>query len=137
MRTKLALIVACALAGAAVSAHEGHKHEEGKAAAKAVAAKAETVTLTGEVIDLSCYLDHGGKGKEHQKCAKACLLEKHIPAGLLGDDGSVVLLVSDHKHEKAFAPIAGWAAERVTVTGKKASQGGLTAILVTAAEKAK
>lgn len=132
MKTRLALIVAGALAGAAVSAHEGHKHEEGKAAPKA-----ETVTLTGEVIDLSCYLDHGGKGKEHQKCAKACLLEKHIPAGLLSDDGSVVLLVFEHKHEKAFAPIAGWAAERVTVTGKKASKGGLSAILVTAAQKAK
>jgi hypothetical protein len=115
--------------------HEGHKHEGH--GSKAAAADAATVTVTGEVIDLSCYMDHEGKGKEHAKCAKMCLLEKHVPAGLLGDDGSVVLLVADHKHEKAFAPIPGWAAERVTVTGKKTSKGGLNAILVTTAEKAK
>lgn len=129
---RLATVLAGLALAAGVRAHEGHKHAEHKAAPAG-----ETVTLTGEVIDLSCYLDHEGKGKEHQKCAKACLLEKRIPAGLLGDDGSVVLLVADHKHEKAFKPIPEWAAERVRVTGRKMQKGGLPALLVTGAEKAK
>ena len=137
MKTKMltSLVLTGALAGAlSVKAHEGHKHET---KAKAAAVDVKTVKLTGEVIDLSCYLDHEGKGKEHRKCAEACLLEKHVPAGLLGDDGSVVLLVADHKHEKEFAPIPGWAAERITVTGKRMNKGGLNAILVSSAEKAK
>lgn len=142
MQSKLPLLLGSMLVvGALGRAHEGHKHEahRNKAASTEQAAPADeaTVTITGEVIDLSCYLDHEGKGKEHAKCAKMCLVQKHVPAGLLGDDGSVVLLVADHKHEKAFAPIPGWAAERVTVTGKKATKGGLNAILVTSAEKAK
>lgn len=141
MQRKLPPLLGSMLVIAALGhAHEGHKHEGHKAhasAEQAAPADKATVTVTGEVIDLSCYLDHEGKGKEHAKCAKMCLVQKHVPAGLLGDDGSVVLLVADHKHEKAFAPIPGWAAERVTVTGKKATKGGLNAILVTSAEKAK
>jgi len=30
------------------------------------------VTLTGEVLDLACYLAHGGKGPEHAACAAKC-----------------------------------------------------------------
>lgn len=111
-------------------AHEGHKHEEGAQQEKAAAHQADAVTVTGEVLDLSCYLGHDSKGKDHQKCAKACLLEKHVSAGLLTDDGKVFALVSDHKHEKAFAAVGQLAAEKVKVTGKKIEKGGLQAILV-------
>lgn len=115
-------------------AHEGHKHE----AAKAEEAEAgEAVTVTGEVLDLSCYLGHGSSGKEHKKCAKACLVEKKVSAGLLTADGSVYLLVQDHKHEKAFKPVAELAAEQVTVSGRKVVKGGLQGILVSQVEKAK
>lgn len=135
MNKGLALILASALAGAlGVHAHEGAHPEQHHGSA---AADSKTATMTGEVIDISCYMDHGGKGKDHRKCAKECLLEKHVPAGLLGDDGSVTLLVADHKHEKAFKGIPGWAAERVTITGKRVEKGGLPAILVHSAEKAK
>ncbi|MBI4375417.1 MAG: hypothetical protein HY549_03110 [Elusimicrobia bacterium] len=130
-RTAVMSLAALALA-AGVWAHEGHKHEE-KAEA---AAPSETVSVTGEVLDLSCYLGHGATGKEHKKCAKSCLLEKHVSAGLLTADGTVYLLVSDHKHEKAFAPVGQMAAEQVKVTGVKAVKGGLQAILVHKVEKA-
>lgn len=134
MKMKTAFLSLSLLAATSLGlAHEGHVHGD----AKAAPAKPATTTLTGEVVDLSCYMDHEGKGKEHTKCAKACLLDKRVPAGLLGDDGSVTLLVADHKHEAAFKPIPGWAAQRITATGRLVKKGGLPALLVSAAEPAK
>lgn len=138
MRQKSLLTLAAALAAAltwsTARAHEGHEHgKEGKAAAET---KADVVELKGEVLDLSCYLGHGAKGKPHQKCAKACLLEKHAPAGLLTDDGQVYLLVPDHKHEAAFKPVGELGAEVVTVRGRKVASGGLPGIMVESVEKA-
>ena len=130
-KTALALAVALML-GVAAYAHEGHTH--GKEKAKK---KTDIVTVRGEVLDLSCYLGHGAKGKKHQKCAKSCLVEKHVPAGLLTKDGDVYLLVEDHKHEKAFRPVARLAAEYVQVTGKKVKKGGLPAIMVHKIKKIK
>lgn len=139
MRVKLtgfAVAIVAALAVAAF-AHEGEDHSKhGKGHAEAAAAApGEAVTVKGEVLDLSCYLGHASKGKEHQKCAKACLLDKKVPAGLLTADGSVLLLVPDHKHEKAFKPVGELAAETVTVRGRKVVSGGLPGILVESVEK--
>lgn len=111
-------------------ADEGHKHGE-----SAKGSPSQTVTLRGEVLDLSCYLGHGAKGKEHQKCAKACLVDKRVAAGLLTQDGKVYALVSDHKHEEEFAAVAPLAAEKVKVSGLKIEKGGLQAILVHAIAK--
>jgi hypothetical protein len=130
-----AVVVAAAVAvPLKLVAHEGHQHE----AAKAAEAEAgEAITVTGEVLDLSCYLGHGSAGKEHKKCARACLVEKKVSAGLLTEDGSVYLLVQDHKHEKAFKPVGELAAEQVKVSGRKVVKGGLQGILVSQVEKVK
>lgn len=141
MRAKLAGLAVAIAAGLAVAAfaHEGEDHgKHGKGHAKepaAAAAPGEAVTVTGTILDLSCYLGHGSKGKDHQKCAKACLLDKKVPAGLLTSDGSVLLLVPDHKHEKAFKPVGELAAETVTVRGRKVVSGGLPGLLVESVEK--
>lgn len=150
-RVPYAVAVLATIMGAAALrsvAHEGHGHDEADEAQAVEGdhaghqgmggkqAAGETVTLAGEVLDLSCYLGHGSTGKKHQKCAKACLIEKHVSAGLLTADGTVYLLVQDHKHEKAFAPVGQLAAEKVKVTGVKAMKGGLQAILVHKVEKA-
>ncbi len=139
MRVKLTGFAVAIVAGLAVAAfaHEGEDHSKhGKShSAAAAAASGEAVTVTGEVLDLSCYLGHASKGREHQKCAKACLLDKKVPAGLLTADGSVLLLVPDHKHEKAFKPVGELAAETVTVRGRKVVSGGLPGILVESVEK--
>lgn len=121
-----------AIAGSSAWADEGHKHQAHKHEGKAAA---EKVTLTGEILDLSCYLAHEGKGKEHKKCAKACLIEKHVAAGLLTADGMVYVLVSSHDNEKAFKTVGDFAAEKAKVTGRKVISGGLQAILVEKIEK--
>lgn len=128
------LIGLALVAGLAVyaQAHGAHQHE---AAKPHDGAAGEMVTMTGEVLDLACYLGEGEKGKGHQKCAKECLVKKHVAAGLLTADGKVYLLVEDHKHEKAFAPVRKLAAEQIKVTGRKTDKGGLQAILVQSLEQ--
>lgn len=117
-------------AGFTAVAHEGHKHPD-----KAKTAGASPTIFRGEILDLSCYLAHEGKGKDHKKCAKACLIEKHVAPGLLTAEGKVYVLVSDHKHEKAFKAVGELAAEKAKVTGLLVTSGGLQAILVEKIEK--
>ena len=83
---------------------------------------ADTQTITGEVVDLMCYLDHGAKGDKHAACAKKCI-ESGGPVGILTADNQVYLVIGDHKplNEK-LAPLA---AKTITVKGKLASRDGL------------
>lgn len=119
--------------GSAVSSHDGHKHDGHKHDAAAPA----SVTVTGEVLDMDCYMGHGGSGKEHKTCAQACLTKKGSAAGLLSADGAVYLLVADHSREKEYLPVRKLGGEQVKVTGKVQSKGGVQALVVEKVEKAK
>lgn len=88
-------------------------------------------TVTGEVVDLACYLSHPatGRGPGHRKCAETCA-KKGIPMGLLTEDKQVVLLLEDHDSPKPYADAIGKAAETITVEGQKVTQGGMNGIVV-------
>ena len=90
-------------------------------------------SVTGEVVDLSCYLHQPetGRGSTHRKCAETCA-KKGLPMGVLVDDGSVVLLLEDHGNPSAYADAIGKASKTVTVEGDKVTQGGMTGIVVEA-----
>ena len=55
------------------------------------------ITATGEIIDLSCYLQLGKHGEKHVSCGKKCL-QNNQPVGLLTKDGSVYMLM-DEEHD--------------------------------------
>jgi hypothetical protein len=95
------------------------------------AAAAETVS--GEIIDLACYLPHPqtGKGNSHKKCAETCI-KKGLPMGLLTDDSQVFVLLEDHENPKPYAALKEKAAEKVTIEGEKVTQGGTQGIVVEA-----
>jgi hypothetical protein len=59
--------------------------------------KGEPKTLTGEVIDLSCYLQVGKHGDKHKACGQKCATNGQ-PIGLLLEDGSVYM-VMDEEHD--------------------------------------
>ncbi len=86
-------------------------------------------TLKGEVLDMSCYMGHGAKGKGHQQCAQMCL-DKGLPAGLLTSDGNVYLLVEDHDKAKAYEKAIKHAADNIQVTGKVINKNGVQALVV-------
>ena len=90
-------------------------------------------TVTGEVVDLSCYLSHPhtSVGSSHRKCAQTCA-KKGLPMGVLTEDGAVLLLLEDHGNPKAYADAIAKAAENVTIEGKKVTEGGLPGIVVEA-----
>jgi len=88
-------------------------------------------SVTGEVVDLSCYLHHPetSHGASHKKCAETCA-KKGLPMGLLTDDGQVVLLLEDHENPKGYASAIDSAAKTITVEGKKVTQGGMSGVVV-------
>ena len=100
------------------------------AAEKMAAAKEDKAgAVQGEVLDLSCYLGHGGMGEGHAGCAAKCL-KGGQPMGLLGTDGTVYMLFADHGDPAAFEKAKEFAGKKVEVTGEVASKGGLKGITV-------
>ena len=104
-------------------AHGEHgMHDEHGTQGKAVA-------LTGEIIDLTCYLAHPetGRGAEHQQCAESCL-NKGLPAGLLVDKTLYVLLGPNH--QAVNDKVAEYAGKVVTINGVVKEMNGLKGIIV-------
>lgn len=89
----------------------------------------EAVTVSGEVVDLACYLSKGSKGKRHKQCAVLCA-KKGLPIGVLTDSGDVYLLIEDHDDPAPYEAAKDLAGERATVSGKKFSKGGVQSVLV-------
>lgn len=54
----------------------------------------KVMTITGEIIDLSCYLQVGKHGAKHRDCGQKCLRNGQ-PIGLLTKDGDVYLLMEE------------------------------------------
>jgi len=52
------------------------------------------VTRTGEILDLSCYLQLGKHGEPHRACGTKCL-QAGEPIGMLAEDGSVYMLMAE------------------------------------------
>jgi len=57
----------------------------------------KAVTISGEIIDLSCYLQLGKHGEKHKACGTKCLSAGQ-PIGLLTKEGGVYLLI-DEEHD--------------------------------------
>lgn len=56
-------------------------------------------TITGEVIDVSCYLQVGKHGEKHRDCGQKCLRNGQ-PMGLLTKDGKVYLLMEEEHNPR-------------------------------------
>jgi hypothetical protein len=90
------------------------------------------LSVTGEVVDVHCYLSRGAHGDEHAGCANACL-SRDVPAALLTEDGTLYLLLNE-KAVSLKEKIAGKAGKKVTATGKVVERNGVKAIQVTTIE---
>jgi hypothetical protein len=94
------------------------------------------MTATGEVVDLACYMPRGdkGRGPAHQECAAMCA-KGGAPLGLLGEDGSVLLLVEDHTKPAPYAAVKKLAGSNAEVQGTRFVRGGVTALMVSATKE--
>ena len=104
-------------------------------AAKPAAEMAKTTTLTGEVVDLSCYMGHGAKGMDHAKCATGCIT-KGQPVGFLTTDGALYVILGQN-HETANKQVVDFAGKKSTITGTVKDQNGLKAIELASIAEAK
>ena len=118
--TILALTGSLTLALAAgLRADEEHKHEGSEH-------KDTAITVTGEILDMACYLDHGARGKDHKDCAETCI-ESGLPVGIKSDkDGKTYLIIGAHK--PLNEQLAKHAAETTTIRGKLVTRDGISMI---------
>ena len=81
-------------------------------------------TVTGEIVDLMCYADHGATGDKHASCAAQCI--KHGgPVGILSE-GKAYLVIGDHKPMND--QLSEYAGKTITLKGKLASKGGISVL---------
>ena len=124
-----AVVAAMLLLGtASVWAHEGMQEE-------ATENTGQEQTLTGEVVDVFCYLSHGkeGLGQGHAGCARHCI-ENGLPVAIkVGDQ---LYLASMANHEAANKTLVQYAGEQVTVSGKVMERDGQHLIAISSVRKA-
>ncbi|MGE5174972.1 MAG: hypothetical protein ACM3JJ_01245 [Hyphomicrobiales bacterium] len=90
-------------------------------------------TMTGEIVDLGCYLGHGARGEKHAECATKCIAGG-MPMGLLTAKGGLYLLTMDHANADPFNHAKDWAAKQVKVTGQESERDGMKSLEVSSAE---
>jgi len=106
---------------------------------KNVLAGGKVTTVTGEVVDVSCYLQLGKRGEAHIACGTKCI-QNGQPIGIVDDKGALYLLIAEEHHPRrdgevdlktVFLPQL---AKTVTVTGMATQGGGYNALFVHAAD---
>jgi len=94
------------------------------------------VTVAGEIIDLSCYLQLGKHGEKHKACGVKCL-QSGQPIGLLAKDGAIYMLMAEEHDPRRDGQTGGFRqaaidnfAKIMEVTGTETSHDGFRAIYV-------
>jgi hypothetical protein len=78
--------------------------------------------VTGEVVDMMCYVDHNAVGEKHgQSCGAKCI-KSGGPVGIVSD-GKAYLVVGEHKPMND--QLAEYCGKTVTLKGKLAERGGI------------
>lgn len=96
---------------------------------------AEPVSVVGEIVDLSCYLQVGKHGDKHRDCGQKCVANGQ-PVGLLTSDGSLYMLIDEEHNARrdGLTEFRKQAIEHmahiVTVNGSLSEVQGMKAIYV-------
>jgi hypothetical protein len=102
-----------ALAVSPLAIAQEHEHGSDAAASKEV---------TGEVVDMMCYVDHNAVGEKHgQSCGAKCI-KSGGPVGIVEND-KAYLVVGEHKPMND--QLAEYCGKTVTLKGKMAERGGI------------
>lgn len=121
--TTLAAAVALTFAADGASAQQGPGLES-----------ATDITLTAEVIDLSCKLVHGLSGEDHRMCAQVCA-DKGIPLALFANGQVYVPVSMGMPGTGANEQLKPFAEQSVRVTGKVIDRGGMKSIIIEGIER--
>ena len=94
-------------------------------------ATAPAKSVTGEVVDMGCYLAHEAHGEKHVACGTKCVAGG-MPMGLLTADGGLYLITLDHDNADPYNKLKGMVGKTVTLTGSVNERGGMKGLDVTA-----
>jgi len=106
-------------------------------ASKTILGQAKPLTITGEVVDVSCYTQLGKRGDAHKECGAKCVLAG-APVGIVTADNTLYLLMPEPHHPrrdgkvsiaKTFAAKMG---NTITVSGMASEQGGIHTLFLAA-----
>lgn len=84
-----------------------------------VISRGSPMTLTGEVVDISCYKQKavaGGTGAAHVACAKECVAKKGSALGILSDGDGLFRLWGNLARDK-YAKLVPYIGQTVEITG--------------------
>ena len=95
----------------------------------------KAITVTGEIIDLSCYLQLGKHGEKHKACGTKCI-QNNQPIGLLTKSGTVYMLMEEEHDPRRDGQVSlrqaalDHFAHIMEVNGTEAEHAGFKAIYV-------
>ncbi len=79
-------------------------------------------SVTGEIVDMMCYVDHNAVGESHgQSCGAKCI-KNGGPVGIV-ENGKAYLVVGEHKPMND--ELADSCGKTITLKGKLAERGGI------------
>jgi hypothetical protein len=81
--------------------------------------RSEPMTLTGEIVDISCYKQKGvagGTGAAHVDCAKICVLTKGAALGILSDGDGLFRIWGAMARDR-YAKLTPYIGQTVAITG--------------------
>jgi hypothetical protein len=95
----------------------------------------KAVTVVGEIVDFSCYIQLGKHGEKHRACGQKCV-NNGQPIGLLAKDGALYMLMPEEHDPRRDGGVDAKASGSehmghiVRVHGTAAQVGGYSAIYV-------
>ena len=96
---------------------------------------AEVRTITGEVVDVSCFLQLGKRGEAHAACGQKCVRHGE-PVGILTDEGKLYMVIAEEHHSRRDGEVSlkerfiDLMAKRVQVSGMVTEYKNYRAIFV-------
>jgi hypothetical protein len=113
MRIAVTATFIAAMAISPLAIAQEHEHGGDAASSKEV---------TGEIVDMMCYVDHNAVGEKHgQSCGAKCV-KNGGPVGILSGD-KAYLVVGEHKPMND--QLAEYCGKTITLKGKMAERGGI------------
>lgn len=91
--------------------------------------KGEHITVSGEAVDLWCYLEGGDRGAAKKACATSCAKAGNA-IGVIDAKGNLYLAAGLKDHQPAQALLVDRMNEQVTVTGTLVRKGGVQMIYI-------
>lgn len=102
---------------------------------KPAPAPGNEMTLTGQVIDMNCYMTMGASGAGHKECATGCA-KAGVTLAILGSDGTVYMPVSSKPGDPQNKRLEPFVEGKVKVTGTHRMNSGMHTIEIKTIEAA-